>query len=81
MTHIQAEIETILITNQKDPEDAPIETTVLYIRTMSFSAFQMAEHYHFTPMQCEMLEELLSEANNSWWDEFESLQWAKVVPF
>ena len=64
MTNIETEVKTILITDQADPEDAPIETTVLYIRTTSFSAFQMAERYHFTPIQYEMLEELLSESNN-----------------
>ena len=81
MTHIEAEVETILVTDQDDPGNAPIETKVLYIRTISFSASQMAERYHFTPMQYEMLDELLSEANNGWWAEFESLQWAKEVPF
>ena len=81
MTHIEAEIETILVTDQDDPGNAPIETKVLYIRTISYSVSQMAERYHFTPMQYEMLDELLSEANNGWWAEFESLQWAKDVPF
>ena len=81
MTHIEAEVETILVTDQDDPGNAPVETKVLYIRTISYSVSQMAERYHFTPMQYEMLDELLSEANNGWWDEFESLQGAKEVPF
>lgn len=64
MHQIDSEIETVTTTpepTEDEPDPEPVTEHILHITVSSKSVAELAEKYHFTQDQCDILDELLSD--------------------